>query len=362
MVTTRGSRALAWIGTIPHWLYFTALRINQPLWYRIVVWTSALACVLAVLGLVLGITQWRDEAVPAGRGRSLRGLDAVALHHRRRVRRVHADVGVQRPAVDGAVRVDQRDRPGESSATCSRAAPWICRASARWSAAAWDRVARRPRDQGSRVHAHPGRALLRRSPRARRRSDGAAARAAAPAIRRHRTQPRPDRLLVAADTLEIRHEPFSVDSLVARLKAALPDVPIVEHELLSEYDSYYYSRGRQTPLPVLRVRFDDPAETWVYIDPEMSQVLAQIHRLNRVERWLYNGLHSLDFSFWYDRRPLWDIGMIALLPRRPGVERDRPAARHQPDAPRGARDVLATASITGTPPCFRFHVAESGGV
>jgi hypothetical protein len=27
---------------------------------------------------------------------------------------------------------------------------------------------------------------------------------------------------------------------------------------------------------------------------------------------VYNGLHSLDFSFWYDRRPLWDIGMITL--------------------------------------------------
>ena len=45
----------------------------------------------------------------------------------------------------------------------------------------------------------------------------------------------------------------------------------------------------------------------------MSQIVAQVHRLNRVERWLYNGLHSLDFSFWYDKRPLWDIGMIALL-------------------------------------------------
>ena len=45
----------------------------------------------------------------------------------------------------------------------------------------------------------------------------------------------------------------------------------------------------------------------------MSQVLSQIPRLDRVERWLYNGLHSLDFSFWYDKRPLWDIGMIVLL-------------------------------------------------
>jgi hypothetical protein len=64
---------------------------------------------------------------------------------------------------------------------------------------------------------------------------------------------------------------------------------------------------------VLRVKFDDPLETWVYVDPRSCRVLATVHRLNRVERWLYNGLHSLDFSFWYSRRPLWDIAMIALL-------------------------------------------------
>jgi hypothetical protein len=63
---------------------------------------------------------------------------------------------------------------------------------------------------------------------------------------------------------------------------------------------------------VLRVKFDDPLETWVYVDPALGQVVASIHRLNRLERWLYNGLHSLDFGFWYHRRPLWDIGMIAL--------------------------------------------------
>jgi hypothetical protein len=87
----------------------------------------------------------------------------------------------------------------------------------------------------------------------------------------------------------------------------------VDAQLLDDYDSYYYSRGRQTPLPILRVKFNDPDRTWVYIDPEMSQVVARIHRLDRVERWLYNGLHSLDFSFLYQRRPLWDIVVLALL-------------------------------------------------
>ena len=38
------------------------------------------------------------EAVQAGGGHPVFRLDAVALHHRRRLRRVHADVGVQRPA------------------------------------------------------------------------------------------------------------------------------------------------------------------------------------------------------------------------------------------------------------------------
>jgi hypothetical protein len=122
----------------------------------------------------------------------------------------------------------------------------------------------------------------------------------------------PQHLLVDARTLAERLEPFATDRLLARLDAAAPDAAIRSHELLTSYDSYYYSRNGQAALPVLRVEFDDPLETWVYVDPALGQIVASIHRLHRVERWLYNGLHSLDFAFWYDRRPLWDIGMILL--------------------------------------------------
>ena len=61
-LTTRRSRALAWAGTIPHWLYFSALRANQPVWYQVVVWTSVLACGVSILGLVLAVTQFRKSA------------------------------------------------------------------------------------------------------------------------------------------------------------------------------------------------------------------------------------------------------------------------------------------------------------
>jgi hypothetical protein len=63
---------------------------------------------------------------------------------------------------------------------------------------------------------------------------------------------------------------------------------------------------------VLRVKFGDAAQTWMYLDPEMSRSWIGAEA-RAVERWLYNGLHSLDFAFWYSRRPLWDIGMIVLL-------------------------------------------------
>ena len=32
----------------------------------------------------------------------------------------------------------------------------------------------------------------------------------------------------------------------------------------------------------------------------------------RLLRWLYQGLHSLDFPFLYFERPLWDIVVIVL--------------------------------------------------
>jgi len=122
----------------------------------------------------------------------------------------------------------------------------------------------------------------------------------------------PERLIVSASTLQPRTELFTAESIVSRVRATVPEAPIADYQLLTEYDSYYYSRTRQTPLPVVRIRFADPRQTWLYIDPAMNQVLASIPRLARLERWLYNGLHSLDVGYLYSR-PLWDIVMLVLL-------------------------------------------------
>src|SRR5690606_34626712 len=107
--------------------------------------------------------------------------------------------------------------------------------------------------------------------------------------------------------------PVADEALVQRLQAELATARPVDTAMLDEYDDYYYSRQGQLPLPVLRIKFDDPARSWVYVDPQRGDLLAVIHKYSRVERWLYSGLHSLDFAFWYHQRPLWDIGVILLL-------------------------------------------------
>jgi hypothetical protein len=121
-----------------------------------------------------------------------------------------------------------------------------------------------------------------------------------------------DELLIDARSLHVRNASFSVESLLARLQTAFPDTAISAAELLDHYDSYYYARSGRAPLPVLRVKFADPAQTWAYIDPRKSELVGIVHSGSRLERWLFNGLHSLDFAFWWDRRPLWDLGMITL--------------------------------------------------
>jgi hypothetical protein len=308
-VTTRRSRMLAWISTIPHWLYFTSLRTNQPVWYRVVAWTSAAATLLALLGVVLAVTQFRrtrpfrvSTAIPyAGWMRwhyatgAVFGIFTVTF----------AFSGFLSMEPFSWTTVANLDVP---RTTFSGGPLDLSRFDAvdveAWREATGDLVTKEI--EFVRIHDDPYYLVRHAGPQD---LNDARERLHQPYNIAGRAEE--NRLLVAAGTLQVRREPFAADALLSRLKAAVPAVPIVASEILTDYDSYYYSRAQLTPLPVLRVKFGDPAATWVYVDPALGQVLAQVHRYSRVERWLYNGLHSMDFAFWY-RSPAWAIVMVTL--------------------------------------------------
>lgn len=99
----------------------------------------------------------------------------------------------------------------------------------------------------------------------------------------------------------------------------LVQAPVKRVETLAAYDLYYYQRaphtmtgGGEKPLPVLRIVFDDPYETWVHVDPATGAVMSKTDRTRRTGRWLFAMLHSWDWLPLLDRRPLWDILLVLL--------------------------------------------------
>ena len=57
--TTGSQRVWTWLGAIPHWLFFTELRRNTPVWTQVIIWTSLAGCFLTITGLFAGIRQFR---------------------------------------------------------------------------------------------------------------------------------------------------------------------------------------------------------------------------------------------------------------------------------------------------------------
>jgi hypothetical protein len=99
----------------------------------------------------------------------------------------------------------------------------------------------------------------------------------------------------------------------AAVAALFPNDAIVAAVPVEQYDDYYYSRhNRYRPLPAYRVTFDDAEATWFYVDWSTGAVVLRYTTATRVQRWLYSGLHSLDFRFLLHRGALWD-GIVIFL-------------------------------------------------
>lgn len=123
------------------------------------------------------------------------------------------------------------------------------------------------------------------------------------------------RMLDTSSGAAARIDPAILRTAVARLI----DAPVARIEVLTRYDTHYYSReahtmtgGGEKPLPIWRVVFADAHETWVHVDPATGAVLGRTDSARRMSRWLFAMLHSWDWLPLLERRPLWDLLLIVL--------------------------------------------------
>ncbi|MEH6357896.1 MAG: PepSY domain-containing protein [Pseudomonadales bacterium] len=103
------------------------------------------------------------------------------------------------------------------------------------------------------------------------------------------------------------------DKIQRALPSLIPGSSIESQQFLNQYDLYYYSHHeRSRPVPILRVIFNDEESSWFHIDPSTGEVLEKLTSAARLQRWLFNALHSFDFSFLINHRPVWDVLVITL--------------------------------------------------
>ena len=79
---------------------------------------------------------------------------------------------------------------------------------------------------------------------------------------------------------------------------------------------YYAGRasriGRDSPtLPVYRAEYQSGAR--LYIDPATGSVLQHSTALTRLNRWLYHGLHNLDFRVLSPGSTFWYVLVLVLM-------------------------------------------------
>jgi hypothetical protein len=92
----------------------------------------------------------------------------------------------------------------------------------------------------------------------------------------------------------------------------LPHARLTAAERIEREDAYWYARRGERTLPVLRFKFDDADRTWIHVDPATGRLVGWLRKADRIDRWLFNGLHSLDFRWLFAHRPAWDIVMWIL--------------------------------------------------
>jgi hypothetical protein len=246
--STRSERTWAWFGAIPHWVYFTWLREQRALWRYTVLTLSTLGMLVTLSGSIAGISV------------------------QRRLRRTMRDP---------ALRWHQR----LGLAFGLLAFSWLFSGALSLTPFQWS------------ASAPP--AIFAAGP-----VSAPAVDAARQACARELELRELELAPLAGHSYAVclgRDRTRIVDLADGIVREALT-LPGAQRE--TEPDAYFHPTHHQRDFPARYLRLDQ-ADASIYIDPAQARVLTYYTDRLRLERWLFNGLHSLDLPGLYERSRLW---------------------------------------------------------
>jgi len=280
--TTQYERFWNWLGSVPHWLYPTALRQHAQLWSQVVIWLSVAGAFLTIVGIYIGVAHWR-----AMRGRGISPYRGVHLWHH--VGGLFFGVLTLTWVGSGLVSMSPFGLFESTGFNAERERVrdlWIDGGQV---VAVLRRFAAAGNDQGTaRIESAPlnGRLYV--------------------LLHDAETVRRMDAATLEEQPLQAQDVEIAVRGLVTRADAT-------KVELLAQGDNYYYSGHETRTLPVYRFVAKDADRSRYYFDARSGDLLIKFDADMRWYRWLFEGLHRLDFAPWLRQRPWWDLIVLPLI-------------------------------------------------
>jgi hypothetical protein len=294
LTTTLRGKFFAWCGAIPHWWYITALRSNNSMWHWVLIAASGWGVLMCIFGIAAGIMRYSPSKRYKFPGPRYSSVPHVGM------KRWHYILGYGFGFItftwilSGLFSMNPGNwSPGPDASTAeihSFAGATLDTTAFKVSPVqAWTTLSQCLQPKEIELIMFNGEPYYL-----------------------GRETPFKARLLPANRSGASCLSQVPLSQVVAASSRLAGDAPVVSVDTLTNYDDYYYDRKHQKPLPVVRVRLADSKQTWLYVNPETALIQARYTERSRWERWLYNGLHSLDFPFLFYHRPLWDLVVIVL--------------------------------------------------
>ena len=292
---TSNERFWNWLGAVPHWIYFSPIRKDGEVWRQAVMWLSGPLIIGAVTGLWIGILRLRvRRPYKGGRVTPYRGW--MKWHH-----------------VGGLI--------GGVFLTTWIASGWLSvnpfGLFARTQFTDVQRVAYAGWSEGHLYGVMPA-------------AIAEAGRRAPTEVSfvwvggQSRVVVRNEASVLLADPKSGEPAPIADDRFVAAARQAFPAASVVATERLTQEEIYWYSHYHKRPLPVVKVVFDDPDASWLFLDPATGAIAGLSDDDSRAYRWLFNFLHDYDLPFLLRNQPardilLWLLSIAGLVVSVSGV-------------------------------------------
>lgn len=284
--TNKNSRFWAWIGAIPHWVYFTSLRQNAKLWSNTIIVLCIAGIVMCITGIILG---FRSYIIQYKKRKKLKSPYKKSLYKWHHIWGFFFGLFVLTFIFSGMM-------------SLVSVPDWIVKTH--------DKTLARKIMMNSSVI--PNKYILNCN---------------------KILQAYPEKIKsIEWDSFgDIPLYKIIVDDRIVVLNASADSIKLLElkeqdvrhrfekiHKCdvkiswMTKYDNYYLSRKKELPLPVFKIEVDDADQSVSYVDPQTGST-RYYNKNFRANKWTYGALHSYNIKLLTDRPWLWNIVMWVTM-------------------------------------------------